>query len=47
MLISNDYEEKVRFFVPGTKLIFDGSKIVDEDIELIKITKPGLYLLKK
>ena len=47
MLISNDYEEKVRFFVPGTKLIFDGIQIVDKDIELIKINKPGLYLLKK
>ena len=47
MLISNDYEEKVRFFVPGTKLIFNGTNIVDEDIELIKINKPGLYLLKK
>ena len=47
MLISNDYEEKVRFFVPGTKLIFNGTQIVDEDVELIKINKPGLYLLKK
>lgn len=47
MLISNDYEEKVRFFVPGTKMIFNGTQIVDEDVELIKINKPGLYLLKK
>lgn len=47
MLISNDYEEKIRFFVPGTKMIFNGEKSVCEDVELIKINKPGLYLFEK
>lgn len=47
MIISNNYEEKRKIFSPGTRLIFDGEKEVDEKIEVFVCKKPGVYLFIK
>ncbi len=47
MVISNSYESKSKFFVPGTKMIFNGKAIVNEEVDSVVINKPGLYLFEK
>lgn len=47
LIVKNDYKEEVKYFAPNTSLIFDGRFEVDNELEMIKLTKPGLYLFKK
>lgn len=48
MIVKNDYQEESKYFAPGTYLIFDSRKIVDNEIvESMILNKPGIYLFKK
>ena len=47
IIIKNNYEEEDKYFVPGTRLIFNNLKIVDEVCESLHLTTPGIWVLKK
>lgn len=47
LIVKNDYTLEQKVFAPGSMLIFDGRKEVEEEIELFKFNKPGVYLIKK
>lgn len=47
MVITNNYESFTKFFAPGTKLVFDGRKLVNEEVSVFHINKPGVYLFEK
>ena len=47
LIIKNDYELEQKVFAPGSVLVFDGRREVEEEIELFKFDKPGCYLIKK
>ena len=42
----NDYSLEQKVFAPGSKLVFNGRCEVEEEIELFKFDKPGVYLMK-
>lgn len=46
VIINNNYEEKDVYFSPDTTLLFDGN-IKNEKCEVIKISSPGIWILKK
>lgn len=47
VIFKNDFEESVFYFAPGSKLIFDGLKKTYEEISVMKLTEPGVYIIKK
>lgn len=47
IIIKNNYEEEDKYFVPGTRLIFNNLKIADEVCESLHLTTPGIWVLKK
>lgn len=47
IIIKNNYEEEDKYFVPGTKLIFNNNEIVDEVCESLKLDRPGIWILMK
>lgn len=47
LIIKNNYKEDVKYFAPGSVLVFDGRKEVEESIETYTFNKPGIYLIKK
>ena len=47
LIMKNDYKQEQKVFAPGSTLIFDGRKEVNEEVELFKFNKPGIYLIKK
>ncbi len=46
MIISNDYEKHIKILAPGSRLVFDGTKIVDEEVQTYVIDKPGIIVFK-
>ena len=47
LIVKNDYSLEQKVFAPGSKLVFNGRCEVEEEIELFKFDKPGVYLIKK
>ena len=47
VIFKNDFEESVFYFAPGSKLIFDGLKKTYEEISVMTLTEPGVYIIKK
>lgn len=47
LIVKNDYQEEIKYFAPGTRIVFDGRKKLEEEIESITLSKPGVYLFKK
>ena len=47
LIVKNDYNAEKKVFAPGSMLIFDGRKEVEEEIELFEFNRPGIYLIKK
>lgn len=47
MLIKNNFEETVAYFAPGTEIIFDGLKIIQNPCESFCLDKPGIYIFNK
>ena len=47
LIIKNNYKEEVKYFAPGSVLVFNGRKEVEEEIETYTFNKPGIYLIRK
>lgn len=47
VILKNDFEDSIFYFAPGTKLIFNGLDIVNEEVSTVTLNKPGAYILKK
>ena len=47
VIIKNNYEEEDKYFVPGTKLIFNNEQEVDVNCESLYLNKPGIWVLRK
>ena len=47
VIFKNDFEESVFYFAPGSKLIFDGLKKTYQEVSVMTLTEPGVYVLKK
>ncbi len=47
LIIKNDTNEEIKYFAPNTYLLFDGRNEVYQEVEMIKLVKPGIYLFKK
>lgn len=47
VVISNHYEVATKYFAPGTYLIYDGQSICYQEVDKIRISKPGVYVFEK
>lgn len=47
LVVSNDYEMKIKYFAPGTYLIYNGQSRCCQEVDKIIISKPGVYVLEK
>ena len=47
LIIKNNYKEEVKYFAPGSVLVFNGRKEVEVEIETYTFNKPGIYLIRK
>ena len=47
LIIKNNYKEEVKYFAPGSVLVFNGRKEVEQEIETYTFNKPGIYLIRK
>lgn len=47
LIVKNDYEELIKHFPTGNKLIFDGRRTLNKEINNIKLDHPGIYLIEK
>lgn len=47
MFVCNNYEKYQKYFAPGTTMIFNGERIVSENVQKFEFSKPGVYLFLK
>ncbi|MCM1259572.1 MAG: type I pullulanase [Prevotella sp.] len=47
VVISNQYEVSTKYFSPGTYLIYDGQSRCYQEVDKIRVCKPGIYVFEK
>lgn len=47
IIVKRDFMKEIKYFAPYTKIIFDGEKRCDKNVDYFCFEKPGVYIFRK